>query len=324
MEWNSMNKLIKSLREGVQHQTEATMMKDTGEVVHNCAKHVEHATWGKGATISEEHAAPDAAGNIAWYDVMFEHGLERQVPAAELSILVSETHKHAVKKSVKEEEDLTDKVKMKNKIADDEDDDDEDMKNKNTKCEAKEMTAKEKKLAAMGHPKDKITHKDVLIGRGVLAKEEAERMQEDVDQTIEYKAMVLDIKEGADYADYFKAGLAALNVNDIAELSEEDRRNFFAVVDESFNNKDDVLFLEAWMSSDIKDKMKIHTDAGNKVSDHKSMMKAGSMEHSFVVTQPSGKRTRHIYHGNTRRLETMSPAPKSRDSQETGDDEDDK
>lgn len=35
-------------------------------------------------------------------------------------------------------------------------------------------TDKEKDLAAMGHPKDKITHKDVLIGRGVLKKEEAE------------------------------------------------------------------------------------------------------------------------------------------------------
>lgn len=34
-------------------------------------------------------------------------------------------------------------------------------------------TEKEKELAAMGHPKDKITHKDVLIGRGVLKKEEA-------------------------------------------------------------------------------------------------------------------------------------------------------
>ena len=33
-------------------------------------------------------------------------------------------------------------------------------------------TPKEKSLAALGHPKNKITHKDVLIGRGVLAKEE--------------------------------------------------------------------------------------------------------------------------------------------------------
>lgn len=39
-------------------------------------------------------------------------------------------------------------------------------------------TAKEKKLAALAHPKDKITHKDVLVGRGVLAKEEAEKLDE--------------------------------------------------------------------------------------------------------------------------------------------------
>jgi hypothetical protein len=35
-------------------------------------------------------------------------------------------------------------------------------------------TDKEKKLAALAHPKDKITHKDVLVGRGVFAKEEVE------------------------------------------------------------------------------------------------------------------------------------------------------
>jgi len=40
-------------------------------------------------------------------------------------------------------------------------------------------TEKEKELAAMGHPKDKITHKDVLIGRGVLRKEEKEESCED-------------------------------------------------------------------------------------------------------------------------------------------------
>lgn len=35
-------------------------------------------------------------------------------------------------------------------------------------------TEKEKDLAALAEPKDKITHKDVLVGRGVLAKEEVE------------------------------------------------------------------------------------------------------------------------------------------------------
>jgi hypothetical protein len=35
-------------------------------------------------------------------------------------------------------------------------------------------TAKEKSLAALATPKDKITHKDVMVGRGVVAKEEVE------------------------------------------------------------------------------------------------------------------------------------------------------
>ena len=35
-------------------------------------------------------------------------------------------------------------------------------------------TPKEKSLAALAHPKDKITHKDVLVGRGVIKKEEVE------------------------------------------------------------------------------------------------------------------------------------------------------
>lgn len=37
---------------------------------------------------------------------------------------------------------------------------------------------KEEKLAALAHPKNKITHKDVLVGRGVLKKEETELVQE--------------------------------------------------------------------------------------------------------------------------------------------------
>jgi hypothetical protein len=83
---------------------EASMMKDTGEVVHNCAKHVEHATWGKGTCMSEEHAAPDENGNIGWYDVLFDHGLEKAVPTDSLNILVAESHGHPVKakKAVKE------------------------------------------------------------------------------------------------------------------------------------------------------------------------------------------------------------------------------
>lgn len=102
-----MKNSIRSVAETIKHMydakpeqlDEATMMKDDGVVVHNCAKHVEHAEWGRGVTMAEQHAAPDADGLIEWYDVMFDHGLERQVATESLEILVSESHGHAVKKA---------------------------------------------------------------------------------------------------------------------------------------------------------------------------------------------------------------------------------
>lgn len=50
----------------------------------------------------------------------------------------------------------------------------------------KPKTEKEKDLAALGHPKDKITHKDVLIGRGVLKKEETE--EDEIDEAMSHQA----------------------------------------------------------------------------------------------------------------------------------------
>jgi hypothetical protein len=84
------------------------------------------------------------------------------------------------------------------------------------------------------------------------------------------------------------------------------------------------LYLEALMSKELQDRMKAHEKFGHKVSDQASRMKNGEMEYSFVVTQPSGKRSRHIYHGNKTKHETMAPAPKSPEAKEVGDDEDDK
>ncbi len=56
---------------------------------------------------------------------------------------------------------------------------DSDDKKKSMK-EGKEHTVpkteKEKKLAALAHPKDKITHKDVLVGRGVVKEEDLEEV----------------------------------------------------------------------------------------------------------------------------------------------------
>ena len=43
---------------------------------------------------------------------------------------------------------------------------------------------KERKLAALAAPKDKITHKDVMVGRGVIAKEEVE-LEEGIEDRLE-------------------------------------------------------------------------------------------------------------------------------------------
>ena len=65
---------------------------------HLCATKVFHKEWAEGTPIFSQHAEPDFLGNIAWYDVMFEHGIERQVPTAEMEILMSESHMHSKKK----------------------------------------------------------------------------------------------------------------------------------------------------------------------------------------------------------------------------------
>ena len=87
-------------------------------------------------------------------------------------------------------------------------------------------------------------------------------------------------------------------------------------VDETIIYSTAELFLEAMMSADVNSRIASHEKAGHKVSDKASRMKNGEMEYSFVVTQPSGKRSRHIYHGSKTRHETMSPAPKSKEASE--------
>ena len=71
--------------------------------VHFCATHVEHAKFGPGTCISEAHAEPDAEGNIAWYTVEFADGV-RKMNTVDLKIVMGESHGHAKKKAMKEEE----------------------------------------------------------------------------------------------------------------------------------------------------------------------------------------------------------------------------
>ena len=65
------------------------------KVQHSCATKVEHAEWGKGNCLKEMHTL-DEKGNVSHYDVMFEHGLEQNVPVQTLNVLVKEYHEHVV------------------------------------------------------------------------------------------------------------------------------------------------------------------------------------------------------------------------------------
>ena len=59
---------------------------------HLCAKNVVHEDWGEGQPVHGMHAIPDSKGDIAWYDVMFEHGIEKGVSINELKVTVAQKH----------------------------------------------------------------------------------------------------------------------------------------------------------------------------------------------------------------------------------------
>lgn len=73
---------------------------------HLCATKVFHKEWAEGTPIFSQHAEPDANGNIAWYDVMFEHGIEKRVMIEDLEVLMSETHERHGKRKMKEDVEL--------------------------------------------------------------------------------------------------------------------------------------------------------------------------------------------------------------------------
>lgn len=77
---------------------------------HQCAIHVKHEQFGEGKTIYSQHAEPDQDGNIAWYDVMFEHGIEKKVSINEIQVLQSESHMMHKKKKMKEDVEQIDEI----------------------------------------------------------------------------------------------------------------------------------------------------------------------------------------------------------------------
>ena len=66
---------------------------------HMCATNVFKEGLGEGTPILGEHAVPDAEGNVAWYKVMFEHGVETvDVDEDGVEIVMQEAHGNHKKK----------------------------------------------------------------------------------------------------------------------------------------------------------------------------------------------------------------------------------
>lgn len=137
---------------------------------------------------------------------------------------------------------------------------------------------------------------------------------EQVDETIIHADKEYDIMEKS-YDAYFKKKLAGTGKS-LRDMNDDEKKMFFKNVDSGYKAKNEETFVEAFMASDLADVKNAHKKSGNRISDEKSGTKEGKAFHSFVVTTPEGKRTRHIYHGTSKKLETMSPAKKSKESSE--------
>ena len=62
---------------------------------HACATKVEHAECGKGDCLKGEHTLTED-GKVSHYDIMFEHGIEKNVPVQTLNVLDEAIHEHVI------------------------------------------------------------------------------------------------------------------------------------------------------------------------------------------------------------------------------------
>ena len=70
-------------------------------ISHDCATHVEHATWGLGTVVSGEHdlvEQEDGSHKVEHYTVEFSHGVEKMISIYELNVTEKMVHSHKMSK----------------------------------------------------------------------------------------------------------------------------------------------------------------------------------------------------------------------------------
>ena len=125
-----------------------------------------------------------------------------------------------------------------------------------------------------------------------------EEVEEDYDQLIEEKnAFEIELPEQLIFADYLKA----------AKMYTESYNDAVIIADHFFASNDEGLVIEAFMRSDIEDRVKMHQKAGNETTMPKYSTKDGKPHAEYIVTdKDSGKKTKYIHHGTMRRVERMN------------------
>ena len=93
----AVNKLTKEEIEMIEAKMAGVASGSMDGDKHMCATKVFHKEWNEGTPIKTMHADPDAEGLIEWYDVMFDHGIER-VMTEDMEVLQAESHMHSKKK----------------------------------------------------------------------------------------------------------------------------------------------------------------------------------------------------------------------------------
>ena len=97
-------KTFRQFREGVEVDIQEAPMDgvEKGSLEgdkHMCATKIFKEGFGEGTPILGEHALPDEEGNVAWYKVMFEHGIEQvEISEEDVQVLAQESHMNHKKK----------------------------------------------------------------------------------------------------------------------------------------------------------------------------------------------------------------------------------
>ena len=69
---------------------------DIKKVKHSCVTKVEHPEWGAGNCLSGEHTLTED-GTVTHYDIMFEHGLEKNVSVESFEVVKEVVHEHTAR-----------------------------------------------------------------------------------------------------------------------------------------------------------------------------------------------------------------------------------